>query len=275
MLRAPGGRLSKLWAALVVLSVVVAMTAACDGGGSDGGSPTPGSTASASPAASPATATAPPCQSLASAKTFRYVSKVTLESPQTTETPTADLPLPSPTLTRAFGGPFLYESNISASVVSPDRFHFTITTTDAPAFEVIAIGQEVWQQVGGTWEAQPLAAEIPYQPIPVCEAILPELDLSQTEPQREEVDGLETLHYNFLKNASSQGVAKVFGENSDMDLLINTLDVDLWLSDDGEELVRLEFQGKGLYSDGRPLMVHLVLDVRDINDKDIKVEPPT
>ena len=246
--------------------MAIAMAAACDGGGPDSGSPTP--------VASPGTATIAPCQALEEAKSFRYVSKVTLESPQTTETPTADLPQPSATVTRAFGGPWVYQYNVDASVVTPDRFHFTITTTDIPSFGIIAIGQEVWQETDGTWQPQPQPPSIPYQPIPVCEAILPELDLAQAEPQREEIDGLETIHYTFLKNASPQGVAKVFGESSDMDLLIKTLDVNLWLSEDGDELVRLEFQGKGLYSDGRPLMVHLVVDVRDMNSEDIKVEPP-
>jgi len=217
------------------------MAAACDGGGPDAGSPTP--------VAPPGAATAAPCQALAEASSFRYVSKVTLESPETTETPTADLPSPSGTVTRAFGGPFLYQYDVDASVVTPDRFRFTITTTDVSSVSIIAIGQEVWQETDGTWQ-------------------------TQTEPQREEIDGLEAIHYTFLKNASPQGVAKVFSESSDMALLIKTLDVNLWLSEDGDELVRLEFQGKGLYSDGRPLMVHVVVDVRDINDEDIKVEPP-
>ena len=242
------------------------MTAACDDGGSDGGSPTP--------VASPGAMTAAPCQALAETKSFRYVSKVTLESPQTTETPTADLPQPSGTVTRAFGGPWLYQYDVEASVVTPDRFHFTITTTDIPRFGMIAIGQEAWQETDGTWQPQAQPPSIAYQPIPVCEAILPELDLSKTEPQPAEIDGLKTVHYTFPKNPSPQGVAKVFGEGSDMDVLIRTLDVGLWLSEDGDQLVRLEFSGKGLYSDGRPLMVHVLLDVRDINGEDIKIEPP-
>jgi hypothetical protein len=216
-----------------------------------------------------------PCQTLANAKTFRYVSKVTLESPETTETPTAELPLPSSTRTRAFQGPFLYQVDVDASVVTPDRFRFAITTTDTPPFGIIVIGQEIWRETNGNWELTSQPVDVLYQPIPVCEAILPELNLAQAEPQREELDGLETAHYSFLKNASPEGVAKVFGENSDMALLIKALDVDLWLSDDGDELVRLELKGKGLYSDARPLMVHLVLDVRDINDESITVEPPT
>jgi hypothetical protein len=245
------------------MSLAIAMMAACGGNGSDGSSPMPAATG------------AQPCQILDQAKSFRYVSKTTLESPDTTETPTADLPLPSPTRSpRAFDGYFLYEYEVEASVVSPDRFHFTISATDAPRSDIIIIGEEVWQQLEGVWTALPLAAGIPYQPIPVCEAILPELDLSQGEPQQEEVNGRQTMHYTFPKNPSPQGVATIFGENSDMAAVIKELDVDLWLSAEEGELVRLELRGKGLYSDGRPLVVHLELDVRDINADDIKIEPP-
>lgn len=263
------GRPANIWGGLAVLGVILALAAACGGGGSDNGSPTPQVTGVASPAA----ATAAPCQMLVDAKTYRYVSKTTLDSPETTETPSDDLPLPSATLTRPFTGPFIFQYDVEADVVAPDRFAYTITTAGAEPFGVVVIGQETWTQLEGNWQvAQPLT--IGYQAIPICEAILPELDLSQAEPEREEIDGVKTLHYSFARNASPEGVAKVFGPGSDMDVLINTLDVDLWLSDDGDELVRLEFQGKGLYSDGRPLMVHVVLDVRDINDKDIKVEAP-
>ncbi len=254
------------------MSVAIAMAAACGGDDSNGTSPTPAENTAVSP--TPGASTAAPCQALTEAKSFRYVSKVTLESPQTTETPTADLPLPSPTRTRALGGYFRYDYDIEGTFASPDRFRFDIATTDAPRYGIIAIGQEVWQQINGTWQAQPLPAGIPYQPIPICEAMLPELDLSKVEPQPETLDGLESLHYVFPKNASPKGLAGVFGENSDMAVLIKAIDVDLWLSSDGANLVRLELSGKGLYSDGRPLMVHLELDVRDINDKDIKVEPP-
>jgi len=268
------GRPANIWGGLAVLGLVLALAAACGGGGSDNGSPTPQVTGAASPVASPGAATAAPCQMLVEAETYRYVSKITLESPETTETPSDDLPLPSPTLTRPFTGPFIFQYDVEADVVAPDRFAYTITTAGAAPFGVIVIGQQTWTQIEGEWQAAAQPLSIGYQAIPICEAILPELDLSQVEPEREEIDGVKTLHYSFARNASPEGVAKVFGPNSDMDLLVNTLDVDLWLSDDGDELVRLEFQGKGLYSDGRPLMVRVVLDVRDINDDDIKVEAP-
>ena len=267
------GRPATVWGGLVVVGLVLVLAAACGGGGSDNGSPTPQVTGAASPAASPGAATAAPCQALVNAKTYRFVSKTTLDSPETTETPSDDLPLPSATLTRPFTGPFLFQYDVEAAIVAPDRFAYTITYSGGPPYRVIVIGQQTWAETDGSWQAtQPMS--IGYQAIPICEAILPELDLSQAEPEREEIDGVKTLHYSFPRNASPEGVAKVFGPNSDMDILVNTLDVDLWLSDDGDELVRLEFQGKGLYSDSRPLIVHVVLDVRDINDKDIKVEAP-
>ena len=267
------GRPANIWGGLVVLGVILALAAACGGGSSNEGSPTPQVTGAASPVASPGPATAAPCQTLVEAKTYRYVSKVTLESPEATETPSDAMPLPSPTLTRPFTGPFTFQYDVEADVVAPDRFAFTITTAGAEPFGVVIIGQETWSQFQGAWEvSQPVS--IGYEAIPICEAILPELNLSQAEPKTEDIDGVKTLHYSFARNASPEGVGKVFGPGSDMELLIHTLDVDLWTSTDGNELVRLEFQGKGLYSDGRPLTVHVVLDVRDINDDSIKVEAP-
>jgi hypothetical protein len=253
---------------LLVLGLVLVLAAACGGGGSDNSSPTPQVTGGP-----PGAATAAPCQMLVEADTYRYVAKVTLDSPETTETPSEDLPLPSPTLTRPFTGPFLFQYDVEATVVAPDRFAYTITTAGAEPFGVVVIGQDTWAQFDGNWRvSQPVS--VGYQAIPICEAILPELDLSQAQPESEDIDGTKTRHYSFARNASPEGVGKVFGVGSDMDLLIDTLDVDLWLSEDDDSLVRLEAQGKGLYSDNRPLMVRVVLDVRDIDDDDVKVEAP-
>ena len=261
---------ARAWGGLLVLGLVLVLAAACGGGGSDNGSPTPQATG----VASPGVTTAAPCQMLVDAKTYRYAVKVTLESPETTETPTSDLPLPSPTLTRPFTGPFLFQYNVDAAVVMPDRYSYTVATEGAEPFGIITIGQDTWTQLNGQWQVGAQAVSIGYEAIPICQAILPELDLSKLDPKPEDVDGQASLHYTSVGNASPQGVGKVFGVGSDMDLLISTLDVDLWLSKKDNALVRLDFQGKGLYSDGRPLMVHVVLDVRDINDKNIKIEPP-
>jgi hypothetical protein len=218
---------------------------------------------------------AAPCQTLADAQTFRYVVRRTYESPYTTETPTADMPLPSSTRTRDFGPePFFNEYTVDGSFVAPDRRYFKIAATGEDPFGVIVIGSQLWWEEGGVWEVRSGPLSVLYQPPGVCAAILSELDFGQAEPQREEIDGLPTLHYTFPKNPSPSGMAQVFGENSDAALLVPAPDVDLWLSEDGQELVRLKLGGKGLYSDSRPLIVGLVIDVRDINDESITIEPP-
>ena len=258
----------------MALSAVIAVTAACGDDGPSGGSPTPQATAAATPVASPVVLAAP-CQTLVDARTFRYVARRTYESPNTTETPTAEMPLPSSTLTRDFGdSPFFNEYVVDGSFVAPDRRYFNVTATGDDPFSAIVIGSQLWWGEGGVWEARGGSLTVSYQPAGVCAAILSELDLGQAEPQREEIDGLSTLHYTFPKNPSPSGMTKVFGENSDAALLVPAPDVDLWLSEDGQELVRLELGGKGLYSDSRPLIVGLVIDVRDINDESITIEPP-
>jgi hypothetical protein len=59
-----------------------------------------------------------------------------------------------------------------------------------------------------------------------------------------------------------------------MALLISKLDADLWLAKKNGWPARMEISAAGLYGDGRELRVHLLIDVRDANNGDIKVEPP-
>jgi len=268
------GRLAAVWGGLLVFVVTLALTFACgDDGGSSTVSPTPQGTSAASPAASPTSAVAAgPCQVLRDAERYRFVSRAIIESPETTENLPEGEPTPPPSLTRDFQGPFSLEYIVDAAFVSPGSFDVQISGGVTP-FRMIVIGSQGWIEFPEGWKATepPL---IPYQAPTVCEAIVPGLDLSQAEATEDEIDELKTLHYSFPKAAAQQSLSKIFGAGSDMDLLIHTLDVDLWLSDDDEELVRLEFQGKGLYGNGRPLMVHVVLDVRDINDDNVKVEAP-
>ena len=241
---------------------------ACGDSGPSNASPTPETTAVA-------TATVPSCQTLAEARTYRYTARQTYESPDTTETPTAEMPLPSATRTRDFGvGLFSYEYKVEGTYVAPDRRRFDISGTENDPFSVIVIGSQLWWGEDGAWEVWGGPLSVLYQPAGTCEAMLSELDLGQAEPEREEIDGLPTLHYSFPKNPSPSGMAQVFGENSDAALLVPAPDVDVWLSEDGQRLVRLQLGGKGLYSDGRPFIVGLVIDVRDINDESITIEPP-
>jgi len=51
--------------------------------------------------------------------------------------------------------------------------------------------------------------------------------------------------------------------------------VGLWLSEKGNWPVRMKLSSSGLYGDGCELRADLLLDIRDVNSADIRVEPPS
>jgi hypothetical protein len=266
-------RAVKHWAMVVALAVAVALlavaAAACGDGGNGGdASPT-------GPAASPTgeAGLPAPCQALASLKSYRYVTEMTLESPVPTGTPSPDQPTPTATITRDFTGPFLFEYDVEASFVAPDRLEANVTGSTSP-MSVIIIGDRNWIEAGAAWRESASPINVTYGPMDVCKAVLPDLDLSQAQPQAERRNDVDTLHYTFSQ-ASSDATAELFGQESDMAVLLGNLDVELWLAKEDNHLVRIEVQSTGLYADSRELRLRLVDDVAGANDDSIRVEPPT
>ena len=84
----------------------------------------------------------------------------------------------------------------------------------------------------------------------------------------------KTLHCTFSQVSSEQARAKIRGAGSDLDILLKKLDVDLWLAEKENLPVRIDTDGSGLCGDGRELRAHLLLDIRNANSGDIRVEPP-
>ena len=262
-------RLTKAWGLLVIVGLLAALAAACGGGGEPQaeGSPTPPPTGEDAALA--------PCQALQALKAYRYSVNLKIESPEPSETPAEPRPTPTATLTRELGGPFLFEHAIDASFVAPDRIEALITADSGEPLAMITIGGQVWVQLAGNWTPAEQPFTIPYQPSVVCETILPELDLSQAEPQEEKANGVKSLHYTFPQVHSEQAWAKIYGAGSDLDILLKKVDVDLWLAEKGNWPVRMEICSSGLYSDGRELRAQLLVDIRDANSDDIRVEPPS
>ena len=256
------GRLVAACAALALLGPVVVLLAACGNGGE---APKPTATAQGDASAS--------CQALAALKTFRYVVSWKLESPETTGATPPSQPTPASTVTRYFTGPFLFEYSVDAAFVAPDSVEALISSAAGLPFRMTTIGNQTWVQLAGTWREAP-GQRVTYTPSEICQAILPILDLSQIQPDAQTANDVRTLHYAFPQIPAQDAVAKIFGAGTDMDLLIKTVDVEVWLSDKDGLPVRVELQGEGVYGDGRPLTLVVALDVRDMNNKDIRVQPP-
>jgi len=261
-------RLAKAWGLLAIVGLLAALAAACGGGGEPQaeGSPTPPPTGEDAALA--------PCDALQALKSYRYSLELTLESPESAEPPGEPRPTPTITLTPQFTAPVLFEYAIDAAFVAPDRTEAVITAGSENSFTMIVIGDQAWVELEGNWTPAPEQAKIPYRPSDICEAVLFDLDLSQVEPQEGKVNDVKSLHYTFSQASSPQAMAKIFGAGSDMDILIKTLDVELWLAEKDEWPVRLDIGGSGFYADGRELRVHVSIDVRDANSGDIRVEPP-
>lgn len=257
---------TKAWGLLVIAGLLIALAAACGGGGEEE-SPTPPPTGEDGAVAS--------CQALQNLKSYRYTVNLELESTEPPETPPAVPPTATGTVAPESPAPRRFTYDIDASFVAPDRSEAVITAGLQAPFTMIAIGDDVWAQVGANWRPAPEQTGIPYKPSDICQAVLPDLDLSQVEPQEEKVNDVDSLFYTFSQASLPESMANIFGPGSDMDILIKTLDVELWLAEKDERPVRLDISGGGVYADGAELLLHLSMDIRDANSDDIRVEPPS
>jgi hypothetical protein len=262
-------RLPKALGLLAIVGLLAALAAACGGGGEPEAEGTPTPTPTGEDAA------LAPCRALQELKAYRYTVQLRLESPEPSETPVGPQPTPISTITRDFGGPFLFNYTIDTSFVAPDRFEALMTADSSEPTTIITIGSQAWVQLAGVWNLAGQPYTIPYTPLVVCEGILPDLDLSQAEPQEEKANDVKTLHYAFPQVHSEQAWAKIYGPGSDLDILLKELDVGIWLEEKDNWPVRIELSSSGVYGDGRELRVHLLLDITDANSGDIRVEPPS
>jgi len=254
--------------AIATLLLSLALATACGGQEEPqpGESPTPEGTAS------------PPCEAVEELKSYRYTVHLLVESPEPPENPTTPLPTPSTTITRTIAHPVIFDYTIDASYVAPDRLdamttekvHATGETRELP---IVIIGDRRWYKLADSWLEDP-RVPLSYLPTDICSAIFPDLDLSQAEPGRESVNGVEALHYSLADVFSEQGMARIFGPGSEMDILLKRLNVELWLAEDGGWPARMKVRSSGFFGDGREFRVELTVDLRDVNSADIKVEPP-
>ena len=254
--------------AIAMLLLSLALATACDGQEEPqpGESPTPEGGASRS------------CEAIQDLKSYRYTVHLLIESPEPSENPTTPVPTPSTTITRYFTGPYVFDYSIDASYVAPDRFDAITTqkiheTGEEQEIPIVIIGDRHWYKMADQWLEDP-RVPLAYRPPDICSAIFPDLNLSQAEPEGESVNGVKALHYSLADVFSEQGMGQIFGVGSEMDILMKKLNVELWLAEDDGWPARMEIRSSGVFADGREMRVQLTVDLRDVNNAEIKVEPP-
>lgn len=252
----PWGKGALATPVLLALAVLVA----CNGGTSLPLSPVPG--------------VAELCQPLAQAERHRYTFSYSLDSPQPQgdvdetaigEPPFALLPT-SPD--------FFFSQAFDGAIENPDKLDVTLTTEGAEGvIRYIFIGNNQWVSLGDT--LNPVQGQdIPFPPVEMCNAIVSGLDLTGVTPTADTINGLKTLRYE-VKDAELDTAATIWTAQSDMGRVVKKYAVTVWLSEDDNVPVRLESRGLGTLPSGREITTELMLEIRDINAGDIKIEPPS
>lgn len=249
------------WAAAALMVIGVLLWAACTGGAEKG--PGPGQAGLAS------------CQPLSKVERFRYIFDFKIESPQpqgsVDETAVGDPPFAinptdeSVTIQQVYNGSF----------IRPDRYMIRIETQseeDAAPIELVFIGEESWLNAGDQW--LPGGGPNAFPPLLICESILSGVDLTGLAVSAETIDGQPVSHFRLEETQLNiAAVIPGFGPLSDMGRLLKTSSVDIWLAEEGWP-ARLEVGSKGAYPSGREMLMEISLEFKDINAKDIKIEPP-
>ena len=212
------------------------------------------------------------CEALDKLHSYRYTFSFLISSPQP-ETPLDETQVVLPAFALPPNNPdFEYGQEFEGSVVAPDRIRQLVKNEGAPDLELVYIGEEAWTYLSGQWIAAsgPLPPSFP--PDQVCSAVLSGPDFGGVVPVKEELNGIATRRYRF-ERVDADTVGILLGPQSDMGRLLKVYEMDVWLGEDGWP-ARLEARSEGTYPSGRKMFIELTLEIKDVNAKDIEVEPP-
>ncbi|MEX0800910.1 MAG: hypothetical protein WD379_06835 [Dehalococcoidia bacterium] len=230
-----------------------AMVSACDGSSSD-----------------PVAEVTELCEPLARAGSFTYTIDYALDTPMLEGEVDPDVDIGDYALQP--GSPdFSLSQKLDGTYQRPDKLDVIVATEGGGELHLIFVGQERWAFLNDRWT--PSQQPVPFPILDVCDGALTGVELEGVTPEEESVNGEDTLRYE-LKGLKLKTTADLWGPNSDMGRVLDTFDVTLWLTEDGEVPVRIESRADAAYPSGRQFTMDLTVDIRDLNG-DISVEPPS
>lgn len=238
------------------------LLSACLGGDGSGGN---GSGASIS------------CQPILQAERYRYSLSInlrpaaTLASPDPSPGPAAPAD-PLDALAAALAQ-LISDMKMDGAYVSPDRMQIALQFGEEEV-EMRSIGKKAWLRVGGDWQqVQDLPTESLLDPQELCGDLAKEIGAlpKEVEPEGDTVNGMDVDHYRLDENETGlRSLPQVFGSAEDPP---EQFSVDVWLVRDGHwpAKIRLQAWDSGGSGDGE---MEFVLEFRDLNVEEVKVEPP-
>ena len=174
----------------------------------------------------------------------------------------------------------LADMRMEGAFVAPDRVEVRVTFLGVLELTNITIGDKEWTKRGALdWEESTAEAEgLTWRRglADLCEGFafpgVPGL-----EAREETVNGVATHHYH-LDEADLRRLAELFpGDTEEMwdaEDLLQEGTVDVWLAKEGNWPVRMEGEFTLEYGEIRDLTLSMFIEVKDLNDPSIKIEPP-
>jgi len=232
------------------------LLSACGGGGDQtakeaAATPTPGRQAI-------------PIASLAELKSFRYSITMHIEIPGLEDE-----------LLPGFAA-LLSDVEIRGASVAPDKSEMQMTLGESgQVMGAVVIGERTWFSSGEEWTETPNGAPDVslLSPEKVSGSVIDEEVFAGAEPTKEKMNGVDALHYT--ANQSGLGsLRELLGvAEPENDVPVETK-MDLWLTEDGGYPVRMVIDAGGTDTEGEEVSVQLEMNVTDLNDPGIEIEPP-
>ena len=234
------------------------------------GSPT------ASPSGSGSSAQTVGCDFPSDIESFRFEMTMKANLPTTPEAETPESEEPLGDFLGALSG-LMGDMKMEGAVIAPDRSSMEMTVGGHEFGSFVQIGSKSWMKVAGLtdWTEEPASegSELLFSPMDFCETAEEDLSsaLSGLEGEKETVNGIETAHYH-LDQADLTFFQEFLGGSED---LPDEFNMDVWLAEDGDWPVRMNFAASGKDDNGQPLSFDISIEFKDFNDSSIKIEPPT
>jgi hypothetical protein len=264
-----------LAAVLILLGAVV--LSACGGGGKEEeaagknapeaaatAAATPAVTAAATAALTPeegaAEGTSGPVEAFANLESYHMEMHFVLEGTATETTGSLALDLEG-----AFVAPDRTQTQVSASLGDLKLEEESIT-----------VGGQTWLKTGDNWvEGEPQFQLSDFSPASLLEGLGPD-QLRLLKPEKETVNGVDSLRYNIDRAdvETLSGLGALLGQDGDLANLPEEFSVDLWLAEDGGWPVRVTMTARGTMNGSDEMSLDFSMDITDVNDPNISIEPP-
>jgi hypothetical protein len=259
------GRFPLRHVAAVLILVGAIVLSACGGGGKEEeaakeGAPEAAATAIATPEEGVATVTSGPAEAFAKLKSYRMNMRFVLEG-TATETPGA------------------LALDLEGAFVAPDRSQTHVNARVGELQleeESISVSGQTWVKTGDNWvEGEPKFQLSDLSPGSLLAELGPE-QLRLLKPSKETVNGVDSLHYSLDRAdvETMRSLGALLGQDGSSENLPEEFSVGLWLAEDGGWPVRVTMTARGAMDGGNEMSLDFSVDITDVNDPGIKIEPP-